>query len=352
MDVEALRDRAQKLLEPSAFDYYVGGADDEITLAENETAWQRLRLRPKVLRDVSTVDPSTTVLGQRIAAPIVVAPTAYHRLANDEGERATARGTAAAGTLMCVSTLATVRLEDVAAAAPDAPRWFQLYIRRDRGATEALVQRAVAAGYQALVLTVDFAVAGRRWRDERNSFTLPDGMAMANIGEAVPRVAGSGLAAYAASEFDASLTFDDVTWLREMSGLPVLVKGVLRGDDAARCVEAGAAGVVVSNHGARQLDTALATADALRDVTESVGDTAEVYVDGGVRRGTDVIKALALGARAVLVGRPILWGLATGGADGVTAVLTELFAEFTRALMLCGAPTPDDVTPDLLARRT
>ena len=352
MDVEALRDRAQKLLEPSAFDYYVGGADDEITLAENETAWQRLRLRPKVLRDVSAVDPSTTVLGQRIAAPILVAPTAYHRLANEEGERATARGVAAAGTLMCVSTLATVRLEDVAAAAPDAPRWFQLYIRRDRGATEALVKRAVAAGYQALVLTVDFAVAGRRWRDERNSFTLPDGMAMANIGEAVPRVEGSGLAAYAASEFDASLTFDDITWLREISGLPVLVKGVLRGDDAARCVEAGAAGVVVSNHGARQLDTALATAEALRDVTESVGDTAEVYVDGGVRRGTDVIKALALGARAVLVGRPILWGLATGGAEGVTAVLTELFDEFTRALMLCGAPTPDDVTPDLLARRT
>jgi len=352
MDVEALRDRAQKLLEPSAFDYYVGGADDEITLAENETAWQRLRLRPKVLRDVSTVDPSTTVLGQRIAAPILVAPTAYHRLANDEGERATARGAAAAGTLMCVSTLATVSLEDVAAAAPEAPRWFQLYIRRDRGATEALVKRAVAAGYQALVLTVDFAVAGRRWRDERNSFTLPDGLTMANIGEAVPRVEGSGLVAYAMSEFDASLTFDDVTWLREISGLPVLVKGVLRGDDAVRCVEAGAAGVVVSNHGARQLDTALATAEALRDVTESVGDTAEVYVDGGVRRGTDVIKALALGARGVLVGRPILWGLAAGGADGVTAVLTELFDEFTRALMLCGVTTPAEVTPDLLARRT
>ena len=351
MDVEALRERARKLLEPSAFDYYVGGADDEITLAENETAWQRLRLRPKVLRDVSTVDPSTTVLGQRVAAPILVAPTAYQRLAHEEGERATARGTAAAGTLMCVSTLATVRLEDVAAAAPDAPRWFQLYVRRDRGATEELVGRAVAAGYRALVMTVDFAVVGRRWRDERNSFTLPDGMAMANIGESVPRVQGSGLVAYAASEFDASLTFDDVTWLRDISGLPVLVKGVLRGDDAARCIEAGAAGIVVSNHGARQLDTALATADALRDVTESVGDAAEVYVDGGVRRGTDVIKALALGARGVLVGRPILWGLATGGEHGVTAVLTELIDEFTRALMLCGAPSPADVTPDLLARR-
>lgn len=352
MDVDGLRQRAQQLLGPAAFDYYVGGADDEVTLAENETAWQRLRLRPKVLRDVSDVDPSTTVLGQSVAAPILVAPTAYHRLAHDEGEAATARGTAAAGTLMCVSTLATVNLTDVAAAAPAAPRWFQLYVGRDRGFTEDMVRRAVDAGYSALVLTVDFPVVGRRWRDERNKFTLPDGMAMANVGKPVPTVDGSGLAAYAASQLDASLTFDDITWLRDCSGLPVIVKGVLRGDDAVRAIDAGAVGVVVSNHGARQLDTAVATADALRDVTESVGHDAEVYVDGGIRRGTDVVKALALGARAVLVGRPILWGLATGGANGVTAVLTELFDEFTRAMVLCGATSPAEITPDLLARRT
>ena len=352
MDVAALAAQARELIDPDAYDYYAGGADDEITLAENETAWQRLRLRPKVLRDVGAVDPSTTVLGQRVAAPLLVAPTAYHRMAHDDGERATARGVAAAGTLMCVSTLATVSLEDVAAAAPGAPRWFQLYIRRDRGVTEELVQRAVAAGYSAIALTVDVPVLGRRWRDERNDFSLPDGMQMANLGAAPPKVEGSGLAAYADAEFDPSLTFDDIGWLADLSGLPVVVKGVMRGDDAVRCLESGASAVVVSNHGARQLDPTVPTAEALRDVAESVGDRAEVYVDGGIRRGTDVIKALALGARAVMVGRPILWGLATGGADGVQGVLTELIEELTRALMLCGAPTPADVTPDLLRTRS
>ena len=352
MDVAALAARARELIDPGAFDYYAGGADDEVTLAENEVAWQRLRLRPKVLRDVSAVDPSTTVLGQRVVAPLLVAPTAYHRMAHDEGERATARAVAAAGTLMCVSTLATVTLEEVAAAAPGAPRWFQLYIRRDRSFTEALVQRAVAAGYSAIVLTVDVPVLGRRRRDERNSFSLPAGMEMANLGAAPPKVEGSALAAYADSEFDPALTFDDIGWLADLSGLPAIVKGVMRGDDALQCVESGAAGVVVSNHGARQLDTTIPTAEALKDVADSVGDRAEVYVDGGIRRGTDVVKALALGARAVMVGRPILWGLATGGADGVQAVLTELVEEITRALALCGVPTPHDVTPDLLRTRS
>ena len=352
MDVAALAERARASMDPAAYDYYAGGADDETSLAENEAAWQRLRLRPHVLRDVGAVDPSTTVLGQHVASPILVAPTAYHRMAHDEGELATARGTHAAGTLLCVSTLATTSLEDVAAAAPHVTRWFQLYIRRDRAFTMELIARAAAAGYSAIVLTVDVPVLGRRWRDERNDFSLPDGMLMANIGTAPPKVEGSGLAAYADAEFDPSLTFDDITWLREISDLPVVVKGVIRGDDAAQCVEAGAAGVVVSNHGARQLDTVVATADAVRDVAESVAGAAEVYVDGGIRRGTDVVKAIAMGARAVLVGRPILWGLATGGAEGVRAVLEELTEEFVRALMLCGAATPDDITPDLLRRST
>ena len=350
MDVAALRERARELLDPVAFDYYVSGADDEVTLADNEAAWQRIRLLPRVLRDVSVVNPSTTVLGEPIRSPLVVAPTAYHRLAHDEGEAATARGAAAAGTVMCVSTLATVSLEDVAAAAPDAPRWFQLYIRKDRSFTEDLVARAKAADYRALVVTVDLPVFGRRWRDERNNFTLPEGLMMANLDAAAPTVEGSGLAAYAEEEFDRSLTFDDLTWLRDISGLPVIVKGVLRADDAAACVAAGAAAVVVSNHGARQLDTAVATADALPAIAEAVGDGGEIYVDGGIRRGTDIVKALALGARAVLVGRPVLWGLATGGAQGVRAVLDELTDEFVRALTLCGAATPEDITPDLLLR--
>ena len=352
MDVAALRERARELIDSSAFDYYVSGADDEVTLADNEAAWQRLKLLPKVLRDVSAVDASTTVLGESIPSPLIVAPTAYHRLAHDEGEAATARGVASAGTVMCVSTLATVSLEDVAAAAPDAARWFQLYIRKDRTFTEDLVARAKTVGYRALIVTVDLPVFGRRWRDERNSFTLPDGMIMANLDAPAPNVKGSGLAAYAEDEFDRTLTFDDIGWLREVGGLPVVVKGVLRGDDAAACADSGAAAVIVSNHGARQLDTAAATADALPAVVEAVGDSAEVYVDGGIRRGTDIVKALALGARAVLVGRPVLWGLATGGADGVRAVLDELTAEFVRALTLCGTPTPRDITPDLLTRST
>lgn len=352
MDVAALRERARAVVDPVAFDYFVSGADDEVTLDDNEAAWQRIRLLPKVLRDVSIVDPSTTVLGQRIVAPILVAPTAYHRLAHDEGEAATARGTSEAGTVMCVSTLATVSLEDVAAAAPDAPRWFQLYIRRDRRFTEDLVARASAAGYSALVVTVDLPVFGRRWRDERNNFTLPDGMIMANLDAPAPNVEGSGLAAYAAAEFDRSLTFDDLTWLRDVSGLPIVVKGVLRADDALSAVEAGAAAVVVSNHGARQLDTSVATADALPPIVDAVGGRAEVYVDGGIRRGTDVLKAVALGARAVLVGRPVVWALATGGAGGVRDLLGELVEEFVRALTLSGTPTPADITADLLTRST
>lgn len=350
MDVAELEQRARAVLDPIAYDYFAGGADDEVTLVENAAAWQRLLLRPMVLRDVSAVDPSTTVLGQRVAAPLLVAPTAYHRLANDEGEAATARGAAAAGTLMCVSTLATVPLEEVAAAAPDAPRWFQLYIRRERSFTVELVERAKSSGYSGLVLTVDMPVFGRRWRDERNDFTLPDGMIMANFDAAVPAVQGSGLAAYAHDQFDRTLTFDDITWLRDISDLPVVVKGILRGDDARKAVDAGASAIAVSNHGARQLDTTVSTAQALVEIVDAVGSDAEIYVDGGIRRGTDVLKAVALGARAVLVGRPILWGLATGGSDGVTAVLDELIAEFVRALTLCGVPTPADITPDLLTR--
>lgn len=347
MDLDELAREAEAIIAPSAWDYYAGGADDELTLVDNVDAWRRMRLRPHVLRDVSDVDTATTVLGTRVAAPVLVAPTAYQRMAHDEGEAGTARGAAAADTVMIVSTLATTSLEDVAAAV-EAPRWFQMYIRRDRGWTRELVQRAVASGYRALVLTVDAPVLGHRRRDERNRFSLPEGMEMANIGSAVPEVDGSGLAAYAGDQFDRTLTFDVIGWLREESGLPVVVKGVHRGDDALSAVRAGAAGVVVSNHGGRQLDTAIATADALPEVVEAVGDDAEVYVDGGIRRGTDVLKAVALGARAVLVGRPILWGLATGGPDGVTAVLDHLREELVRAMTLCGASTVDDLDRDLV----
>ncbi|MGQ0844159.1 MAG: alpha-hydroxy acid oxidase [Sporichthyaceae bacterium] len=352
MDTDAWEARARERLSQLAYDYYAGGADDEVTLADNVAAWRRIRLRPRVLRDVSEIDTIATVLGTVLPGPILVAPTAYQRLACDDGERATARGTAAGGSLMVVSTLATVRLEEVAAATPGYPQWMQIYLQRDRAASTALVARAVAAGYRALVLTVDLPVAGNRRRDERNGFTLPPGMTLANLGLEHPQMPGGGsaLARHVQQDFTAGMTFADVEWLVAASPLPVLVKGVLRGDDAVACVEAGAAGVIVSNHGGRQLDGAVATADALPEVVAAVGDRAEVYVDGGIRSGTDIVKALALGARAVLVGRPVLWGLAADGAAGVEAVLRELHTELDVAMSLCGAPTIADLTPDLLAR--
>lgn len=349
MDLVELERQAREHLDPSAYDYYAGGADDELTLTDNVAAWRRLRLRYRVLRDVAEVSTATTVLGTWVPAPVLVAPTAYQRLAHDDGEAATARGAAAAGSLMVASTLATVSLEDVAAAAPDAPRWFQVYVRRDRGWTAELVARAQRAGYRAIVLTVDLPVLGFRRRDERNRFCLPVGMEMANMGSAVPQVDGSGLQAYAAAELEPSLTFADLEWLQGLCDLPLVVKGVVRGDDAAACVAAGAAGIAVSNHGGRQLDSAIATADALPEVVDAVGERAEIYVDGGVRGGTDVVKALALGAHAVMVGRPVLWGLATAGADGVRSVLRGFAEETARAFALCGATSVAQVSADLLA---
>lgn len=352
MDLTELEQRAAASIDPAAWDYYRSGADDEITLAENLASWTRILLRPHVLRDVETVDIATSVLGTEVRSPVLVAPTAYHRLAHPDGEVATAQGAAAAGCLMVVSTLATVALEDVAAAAPEAPRWFQLYVRRDRGITTELIQRAVSAGYRALVLTVDLPVLGFRRRDERNRFTLPQGMEMANFRLAVPQAERSGLAQFADDALDPTLGPRDVAWVAEESGLPVLVKGVLRGDDAVTAVDAGAAGVVVSNHGGRQLDTAVSGAGALPEVSAALAGRGEIYVDGGVRRGSDVVKALALGARAVLVGRPILWGLATGGARGVQEVLDGFAEETARAFALCGVRTCNEVTADLLYHPT
>lgn len=347
-DLAELQRRARERMEPTAYDYYAGGSESEVTLRDNVAAWDHWRLRPQVLRDVSEVSLTTTVLGTRVATPILVAPTAYHRLAHDEGEAATARGAARASAVMVVSTLSTVSLEDIAAAAPGAPRWFQLYVFDDRGYSGELIDRAVEAGYRAVMLTVDAPVLGYRPRDERNEFRLPEGVAMANLPLQMPRGGGSGLAELFGSH-DRTLTFDDLAWLRHRSELPLIVKGVHRGDDAAACVAAGADAVVVSNHGGRQVDSAVATADVLPEVAGALaGTSAEVYVDGGIRRGTDVLKALALGARAVLVGRPVLWGLATDGAEGVEAVLRGLGALLRRSMTMCGIPDVTVVPSDLV----
>jgi 4-hydroxymandelate oxidase len=306
-----------------------------------------------VLRDVSARDLSTTVLGQHVSMPVLVGPTAFHGLAHPDGETATARAAGRADTIMVMSTMSNTAVEDVAAAAT-GPLWFQLYMYRDRATTQELVRRVEAAGFRALMLTVDAPVLGRRERDVRNRFQLPDGLQVRNLTAAgmsdLPVVAESGLAAYFASLLDPSISWKDLDWLRSVTDLPLLVKGIVRGDDAARAVEAGVAGIVVSNHGGRQLDTAPATIDVLPEVVDAVGNRTEVLLDGGIRRGTDVVKALALGARAVLLGRPILWGLAVGGEVGVARVLELMRAELDGALALCGCPTIHDVSADLIRR--
>jgi 4-hydroxymandelate oxidase len=351
LDLGALEAEARARLELGVYDYIAGGADAELTLADNLAAWSRLRLRPHVLRDVTEVSTATTLLGSQAPTPLLVAPMAYHRMAHPAGEAASAAGAAAAGAPYICSTQATMSVEEVADAAPDAVRWFQVYVVRDRGWTAELVARAAAAGYRALVLTVDVPLLGTRLRDLRNDFRLPTGMAPANAppaGAARRRELAVDVLAQA-GQFDPGLTPETIGWLAERSGLPVVVKGVLRGDDAVACLDAGAAAVVVSNHGGRQLDGVVATADALAEVAAAVAERAEVYVDGGIRRGTDVVKALALGARAVLVGRPVLWGLAAGGAAGVERVLSGLAGELRLAMALCGAVGVADLTPDLIA---
>jgi 4-hydroxymandelate oxidase len=346
VDLGGIESAARERLTASAYDYVAGGAGDEITVAENVSAWRALRLRPHVLRDVADVTTGTTVLGIPIASPVLVAPTAMHGLFHPDGELATARGAAAHGTVLVLSIVASTSLEDVAAQVPDARRWMQLYLQRDRGRSRALVERAVAHGYEAIVLTVDSPVVSRRPRNERNAFNVPPDMRLPNL--TAPEDGPDIYALVAA--YDPAVTFDDIATVASWAGgLPVVVKGVLRGDDAARCVQAGAAAVIVSNHGGRQLDTVVATAHALGDVVAAVDGAAEVYVDGGIRSGVDVLKALALGARAVLVGRPVVWGLSLDGATGGQAVLDELAADLARAMAFCGVTAPSAISRDLLA---
>ncbi|HEX2767236.1 MAG TPA: alpha-hydroxy acid oxidase [Candidatus Limnocylindria bacterium] len=336
VDYEAL---ARDLIDPGAWDYFMGGAGDEISLTDAHDAWDRLRLRPRVLVDVSRRDLSTTVFGRTLDHPVLVAPMAAHDLAHREGERATARGAADAGALLTLSTISSVPLEEVASVAPAAPRWFQLYAPPERGACQALVERAVAAGYGAIVVTVDLPLPGNRERDVRNAFRLHTG---AHLPEDQP-TDERGIIVLP------TLTWDDLAWLRSITPIPLLAKGILRADDAARAVETGCDGVWVSNHGGRQLDTAIAGVDALPEIVEAIGDRAVVVVDGGVRRGIDVLKGLALGATLVAVGRPVLWGLAVDGAAGVERVLRIVRDELSLAMALAGCRSIGDISRDLVA---
>ncbi len=339
---------ARDVLPEMVFDYYAGGSGEEWTLRENTRAYARWVIRPRVLVDVSNVDLRTTVLGQELSFPILLAPTAFQRMAHRDGELATARGAVSLDALMVVSTIATVSLEDVAATG--VRRWFQLYVLKDRDLTAALVKRAHAAGYGAIVLTVDTPLLGRRLRDERNRFALPPGIGLANLeGSGLPESSGSGLFSFFLDRHDASLTWDDVAWLRSLSPLPLVLKGIMTAEDTRLAVDAGVDAIVVSNHGGRQLDGAPATLDVLPEVVEAAEGRIEVLLDGGIRRGSDVFKALALGARAVLVGRPYLWGLAVNGADGVRQVLEIIRDDLMLTLALAGRPRIADIDRSAVA---
>lgn len=354
LNLHEFEEGAQEVLPPMAYDYYSSGANDEITLKENCEAYRRLKLAPRMLVDVSTRHLQAKIFGDQVSMPVLIAPTAMQRMAHPDGEVAMVRAAGKAGTIMVLSTLSTASIEEVTAAAT-GPVWFQLYVYKDRDITASLVRRAEKAGCTAIVLTVDSPHLGRRERDVRNCFRLPDGLCLANLSTAgladFPKDVGdSGLAAYIASLYDTALTWSDLKWLKSITKLPLLVKGILRVDDARRAIRYGAEGIIVSNHGGRQLDTVPATIDVLPAIVDACRGRAEVLVDGGVRRGTDVLKALAFGARAVLIGRPALWGLAVGGEDGVTAILELLRQELDLALMLSGCPDVSKVRRDLVYR--
>ena len=343
---------AKEKLTQMAYDYYSSGANDEITLRENIDAYKRIFLKYRVLVDVSNIDMSTEVLGQKISMPLMIAPTAFHKMAHADGETAVAKAAGNAGTIMILSTLSNSDVEDVVKAS-SGPVWFQLYVYKDREVTKDLVKRAEKAGCKAIVLTVDAPFLGTRERDVRNNFTLPDGLSVKNLLPVkkgnLPLSNESNLSGYVQEHLDPSLSWKDVEWLRSITNLPVLIKGIACKEDALIAVEHGAAGIVVSNHGGRQLDTCRATIDVLPEVVDAVQGKTEILLDGGIRRGTDILKAVALGAKAVLIGRPVIWGLTADGENGVKSVLGIFRKEFHLAMALCGCDSVDKIKREFIA---
>jgi isopentenyl diphosphate isomerase/L-lactate dehydrogenase-like FMN-dependent dehydrogenase len=328
---------AREHLPSDVYDYIAGGSGDERTLSDNLKAWSRWTIRPRMLRGIPNqgFDASVDLFGSQVSMPVLIAPWAYQTMCDPEGEVATARAAAAAGTIMVVSTTAAERLEDIAAAAAAPRPWWQLYIFTDRGFTSEVLSRVVAAGYRAIVWTVDFQTNGLRHRDTRSGFVMPVGLPEDEL------------------VYDAEISWNDLEWIRSRSGgVPVLIKGILTAEDARLAVEAGADAIVVSNHGGRQLDQAPATSVALPEIVDAVAGAIPVLVDGGIRRGVDVFKALALGARATLVGRPVAWGLAAEGRAGVEGVLQILRDELLNTMQLAGCDTISRIGPDLIAQRT
>jgi isopentenyl diphosphate isomerase/L-lactate dehydrogenase-like FMN-dependent dehydrogenase len=343
VNVADFEQAAEEKLDAGVAGYFFGGAGDELTLAENVSAWGHWRLRPRMLAGLSGWRTETEILGGATSMPVLVAPVAYQGLVDPEGEAAMARAAASAGTVMCLSTLATMRPRPVAEAAPGGRRWFQLYCFQDERVTRALVDEACACGYEAIVVTVDAPRGGNRERDRRTGFTIPAEVGVPNVEAAL----GSGRAITIEETFELmepALTWSYLADLAAECRVPVLVKGILTAEDATLAIEHGAAGIVVSNHGGRQLDRCISTAEALPEVVDAVEGRAPVLVDGGIRRGVDVAIALALGADAVLVGRPALWGLAAGGEAGARRVLDLLREELELTLALCGCASPAALT--------
>lgn len=344
---------AERVLPRMVYDYYAGGANDEVLLKSTRAAWDAIEIRYRVMRDVSTRSSACTVLGQSLSWPVMIAPMAMQRMAHVDGEMATARAANELSTGMVLSTLSNTSVEDVASVLTQ-PLWFQLYIEKDRGATKALVERTEAAGCRALVLTVDTPLLGRRERDIRNQFHMLPGLSAPHIrvtnsgALSEPIASASALGTYVNTQWDSSISWKDLEWLQSVTKLPILIKGVVRGDDAATALNHGASGVIVSNHGGRQMDAAVTTVRALRDVADAMSGRGTLLVDGGIRRGTDVLKAIALGANAVLLGRPVLWGLSSGGAEGVKRVLQLLRDEFDLAMALSGCRDVREITRDLV----
>ncbi|KAK8401303.1 hypothetical protein O3P69_002816 [Scylla paramamosain] len=358
--VQDYEKEARQHLNKNTLDYYQSGALDEVTLRENKEAMERWYIRPRFLRDVSHCSLATTLLGHKVAVPFGVAPTAMQRMAHNEGEVATARAAGKVGAPFTLSTVATTTIEDVAAAAPDTLRLFQFYIYSDREVTTSLIRRAEAAGFSALVLTVDTPYFGIRRADIRNAVALPAHLRIANFQSAEEsdtanssngNSSNSRIREYVASLFNPALTWEDVAWLKGITKLPVVLKGILTREDACMGVEAGAAAIWVSNHGARQVDGVSPTMEVLPEVVEAVGGRCEVYVDGGFSQGAHIFKALALGANMVFLGRPLLWGLACGGEDGAQGVMDILQKELESVMALSGCATVQDITRAMVVRR-
>jgi len=350
----SLRDfecEAQRRLDPAVYDFFAGGADDEVTLRANEAAFRRIGLMPRVLCGGAQRDLEISLLGCKASMPILLAPTAFHRLAHHEGERATARAAAAAKTIMVVSMASTVAIEEIASAASEVSQgppdlWFQLYIQPDLGFTEMILRRAEAAGCSAVVVSVDSPIFGRRERDLRNGFDdLPEGMCCENLHE----LGGESKSPRPRKIlFTPELSWKEIEWLRKTTKLKVALKGIMHPHDARLAVSHGVDAVFVSNHGGRQLDTVAATLDVLPSIADVIDENIPLVLDGGIRRGTDVVKALALGATAVAIGRPVLWGLAVAGVKGVAQVLEMLRLELDQALALCGCRSVGEVSHDLV----